>query len=59
MDDGDQAGFGPGDVMICPPGHDAWVVGDVPCAVIDWGGYAGAHPVLPGRAGRPARPSET
>jgi hypothetical protein len=22
------------------PGHDAWVVGDEPCVVIDWQGYA-------------------
>ena len=22
------------------PGHDAWVVGDEPCVVIDWEGYA-------------------
>jgi hypothetical protein len=40
MDDGAAEEFGPGDVMICPPGHDAWVVGDVPCVVIDWQGFA-------------------
>ncbi|NIH81044.1 cupin domain-containing protein [Amycolatopsis viridis] len=40
MDDGDQADFGPGDVMMIPPGHDGWVVGDEPCVVIDWSGYA-------------------
>ena len=22
------------------PGHDAWVVGDEPCVVIDWQGFA-------------------
>lgn len=22
------------------PGHDAWIIGDEPCAVIDWQGYA-------------------
>jgi quercetin dioxygenase-like cupin family protein len=38
MDDGARDEFGPGDVMICPPGHDAWVVGDEPCVVIDWAG---------------------
>jgi hypothetical protein len=26
--------------MRCPPGHDAWIVGDDPCVVIDWQGYA-------------------
>jgi quercetin dioxygenase-like cupin family protein len=40
MDDGEQAEFGPGDFMICPPGHDAWIVGDDPCVVIDWQGMA-------------------
>ena len=28
MDDGEEKEFGPGDVMVCPPGHDAWIVGD-------------------------------
>jgi len=23
-----------------PAGHDAWIVGDEPCAVIDWSGFA-------------------
>jgi hypothetical protein len=23
-----------------PPGHDAWIVGDDPCVVIDWQGFA-------------------
>jgi len=40
MDDGERATFGPGDFMIVPPGHDAWVVGDEPCTIIDWQGYA-------------------
>jgi hypothetical protein len=22
------------------PGHDAWIIGDEPCVVIDWQGYA-------------------
>jgi hypothetical protein len=22
------------------PGHDAWIVGDEPCVVIDWQGFA-------------------
>jgi quercetin dioxygenase-like cupin family protein len=38
MDDGEEAEFGPGDYMVCPPGHDAWIVGDEPCVVIDWQG---------------------
>ena len=40
MDDGTADEFGPGDVMICPAGHDAWIVGNVPCVVIDWAGVA-------------------
>jgi quercetin dioxygenase-like cupin family protein len=40
MDDGEEAEFEPGDFMVCPPGHDAWIVGDQPCVVIDWQGFA-------------------
>ena len=39
MDDGTAEDFGPGDVMVCPPGHDAWTVGDEACVVIDWTGF--------------------
>jgi quercetin dioxygenase-like cupin family protein len=39
MDDGTADEFGPGDVMICPAGHDAWIVGNEPCVVIDWAGF--------------------
>jgi hypothetical protein len=40
MDDGEQMEFGPGDFAIMAPGHDAWIVGDEPCIVIDWQGFA-------------------
>jgi len=40
MDDGNSETFGPGDVMIADPGHDAWVVGDEACVVVDWQGFA-------------------
>lgn len=40
MDDGTADEFGPGDLMICPAGHDAWIVGNEPCVVIDWAGFA-------------------
>lgn len=40
LDDGSEAEFGPDDVFDIPPGHDAWVVGDLPCETIDW---VGAH----------------
>ena len=38
MDDGSEAEFGPGDVSLLPPGHDAWVVGDEAVVVIDISG---------------------
>ncbi|WP_434591005.1 cupin domain-containing protein [Streptomyces sp. A5-4] len=40
MDDGGADEFGPGDVMICPPGHDAWTLGDEACVVVDWSGFS-------------------
>ena len=40
MDDGEEMEFGAGDFVVCPPGHDAWVVGDEPCVLIDWQGFA-------------------
>jgi len=40
MDDGEEMEFGPGDFAIMAPGHDAWTVGDEPCVVIDWQGFA-------------------
>lgn len=38
MDDGAEADAGPGDLFNIAPGHDAWVVGDEPCIVIDFEG---------------------
>lgn len=40
MDDGSEADVGPGDVASIAPRHDAWVVGQEPCVVVDFGGYA-------------------
>jgi len=40
MADGKEMESGPGDVAVIPPGHDAWVVGDEPVVVVDWGGAA-------------------
>ena len=34
-DDGTTQEFGPGDIGMIPPGHDAWVVGDEPVTAID------------------------
>ncbi len=35
-EDGAEVELGPGDAGIIPPGHDAWVVGDEPCEMIDF-----------------------
>ncbi|GAC1566707.1 MAG: hypothetical protein NVS3B14_10420 [Ktedonobacteraceae bacterium] len=36
MDDGTEFDLGPGDIAITAPGHDAWVLGDEPCVVLDF-----------------------
>lgn len=38
MDDGSEDEFGPGGAMVIPPGHDAWIVGDETCVLIDFTG---------------------
>ena len=38
MDDGTESENGPGDVVVVPPGHNAWVIGDKPCVSIDFTG---------------------
>lgn len=35
MDDGTEDEFGPGDIGVIPPGHNAWVVGDEPAVMLD------------------------
>jgi ethanolamine utilization protein EutQ (cupin superfamily) len=35
MDDGTEADLGAGDAHVVPPGHDAWVIGDEQCVIID------------------------
>jgi quercetin dioxygenase-like cupin family protein len=39
-DGGEEMEYGPGDFAIMAPGHDAWILGDEACVVIDWQGYA-------------------
>lgn len=34
-EDGESGDVGPGDLFDLAPGHDAWVVGDEPCVMID------------------------
>ncbi|MFI8191777.1 cupin domain-containing protein [Streptomyces sp. NPDC085946] len=38
MDSGEEREVGPGEVFVCPPGHDAWVVGDEPVVCYDFAG---------------------
>lgn len=38
MEDGTEAEIGPGDFFDIPSGHDAWVVGDEPCVLVDFAG---------------------
>jgi class 3 adenylate cyclase len=38
MEDGEEVELQPGDVADIPPGHEAWVVGDEPCVVLDIAG---------------------
>lgn len=40
MNDGTESEAGPGDAMLLPPGHDAWVVGDEPYVGLD---FLGGH----------------
>lgn len=35
MDDGTEKEYGPGDICLLPPGHDAWVVGEEPVVIIE------------------------
>jgi hypothetical protein len=37
MDDGAEGEAGPNDVVRIEPGHDAWVVGEEACVVVDFG----------------------
>lgn len=39
MDDGKEFDFGPGDAMSLPPGHDAWILGNDKCVVVDFAGF--------------------
>src|SRR5687767_1189697 len=43
MNDGTEAEAGPGSVVVIEPGHDAWVVGDEPCVLVDFGATVGSY----------------
>lgn len=40
MDDGTEREYGPGEAFHMAPGHDAWVVGDEACVMLDWAGMS-------------------
>lgn len=40
MDDGTEREVGPGEAIVISAGHDAWIVGDEPCVMLDWSGSA-------------------
>ena len=40
MDDGASFDATSGEVVVIPPGHDGWVVGDEPCRMLDWANTA-------------------
>jgi uncharacterized cupin superfamily protein len=39
MDEGAEQEVGPGDVFAIPPGHDAEVIGDEACVMVDFGEF--------------------
>lgn len=43
MESGEELEFGPGDLGIAPPGHQAWVVGNERAEIIDFGGQMCAY----------------
>ena len=43
MNDGTESEVGPGDMFVCPPGHDAWIVGDEPCVMYEFSGAAAIY----------------
>ena len=40
MDDGSETEYEPGDFFHMPAGHDAWIVGDKRCVLLDFTGMA-------------------
>jgi len=49
MNDGEEGEAGPGDVVLVPPGHDAWTVGDEECVMLDFSGMGSFARPGPGR----------
>lgn len=47
MKDGTETEYGPGDLVLIPPGHDAWTAGDEPSVMLDFGPLLLAAPFIP------------
>ena len=43
MNDGSTLDLEAGELCVIPSGHDAWVVGDEACRLLDWGGKVPEH----------------
>lgn len=43
MDDGTEGQIEPGNAFEIPPGHDAWVIGDEPCTIVEFFPLAAPH----------------
>lgn len=54
MNDGTEGEAGPGDVARIEPGHDAWVVGDEACVLVDFG----ASPAYAQPGGQPVETAQ-
>lgn len=42
MKDGTEVEYGPGSLVLIPPGHDGWAVGDEPSVFLDFGSLLSA-----------------
>jgi hypothetical protein len=61
MANGTEEEFGPGDVGLIPPGHDAWVIGDESVVVVDISGmqeYAQPAKKKAAKKARKAKPKK-
>ncbi|MGC4122317.1 MAG: cupin domain-containing protein [Myxococcales bacterium] len=57
MDDGQEGDLSPGDFALIEPGHDAWVLGDEPCVIFDFAGFADYARPAAGQATASAEPA--
>ena len=58
LGDGTEGEVGENEVARIEPGHDAWVVGDEPCTVVDFGASPSYAKPTPEPSSTSRRPSE-